>query len=78
MTNISIVKSDPPETKQILAEAIVKIGEGFAALQAGGVNKRAILVLIRDSLRNRKPPISLVDIEVVLDALPRLKGWYCR
>lgn len=73
MANISVVKSDPPETKQILAEAITKIGDGFASLLANGINKRAIVILIQAETK-----LPQRDILTVLDALPRLKGWYCR
>jgi hypothetical protein len=73
VTNISIVKSDPPETKQILAEAITRIGDGFTSLLASGVNKKAITILIQAETK-----LPQRDIIAVLDALPRLKGWYCR
>lgn len=70
---VKIKKSDPPETTEILAEAIVRIGDGFSALQKSGLNRRAIAVLIQAETK-----LSMRDINAVLDALPRLKGWYCR
>ena len=68
-----IVKSDPPETTEIMAAAVVKISDGFAKLTATGLNRRAVAVLIHD-----KTKLGIGTIETVLDALPRLKGWYCR
>ena len=73
MTNVKVTKSDPPESKEILAEAVVKISDGFYALQRSGLNKRAIIVLLQAETR-----LSMKVIRTVLDALPRLKGWYCR
>ena len=73
MANVKIVKSDPPETKEILADAIIRISDGFTALQKSGLNMRAIILLIKDQTN-----LPMRDIELVLKTLPRLKGWYCR
>lgn len=72
-TNITVKKSEPPESKEILAEAIVRISNGFTKLQASGLNKAAIVALLYDSTK-----ISKRDIVAILDGLARLKGWYCR
>ena len=71
--NIKVVKSDPPQTTEILAEAIVRIGDAAEKLNKSGLNRKAIEVLLHDvtGLARR-------DIKAVLDALPRLRGWYCR
>lgn len=72
--NIKVVKnSEKPESKEILAEAIIRIGEGFEKLKASGLNHKAIVALIRDATG-----LSKRDIDTVLDALARLRGWYCR
>lgn len=68
-----IVKSDPPETTEILAEAVTRISAAFEELQKSGLNRRAIVVLIQAETKLGKG-----TIETVLDALPRLRGWYCR
>ena len=73
MKTVKVVKSDPPETKEILAEAIVRIGEALLALQASGLNQRAIIVLLQAETR-----LPRSDIKLVLDSLARLKGRYCR
>lgn len=72
--NVKVKKSEKnPETKEILAEAIVRISEGFEKLSKSGLNKRAIVILIQAETR-----LPQRDINAVLDALPRLQGWYCR
>ncbi len=70
---VKIRKSDPPESKEILAEAIVNIGEAMKKLQESGLNKKAIVILLHAKTR-----ISQKDITTVLDGLKQLKGWYCR
>lgn len=71
--NFKIVKSDPPESKEMLASAIVKISEGFTALQSSGLNHDAIIVLLHDQTRLPKR-----DIKLVLNGLRKLRAWYCR
>jgi hypothetical protein len=73
MAQVRVIKSDPPETKEILAEAIVSIGNAAKKLQASGLNKRAIVILLQAETK-----LPQRDITTVLDALPRLEGWYCR
>lgn len=74
MATVTVKKnSDKPESTEILAEAIVRIGEGFDRLNKSGVNKKAIVVLICDATKLPKKTVT-----TVLDALPRLRGWYCR
>lgn len=74
MANISVTKTaDKPESKEILAEAITRIGQAFADLQKNGLNKKAIIILIQAETK-----LPQRDIIIVLDALPRLRGWYCR
>jgi hypothetical protein len=62
-----------PVPKEILAEAIVRVGESIKALNEGGLNRHAIVVLLVDATKLPKR-----DINLVLDALPRLRSWYCR
>ena len=73
MTRIRVEKSDPPETKAVLAEAIVRIGEAAEALRASGLNEKAIVVLL-----NYATKVSQRDIRLILDGLRQLRGWYCR
>ena len=70
---VKIKKSDPPESKEILAEAIVNIGAAAEKLKASGVNKRGIIILLQAQTK-----LPRRDIELVLDSLTQLEGWYCR
>jgi transcriptional regulator CtsR len=73
MMAIKITKSTPPESKEILADAIVRISEAFTKLSASGLNRDAIIILLHDHTK-----ISKRDIKLILDSLSRLRGWYCR
>lgn len=58
-TNIKIVKNvEKPEPTEILAEAVIRIGENFEKLQKSGLNKRAIIALIYDYTRQSKEILS--------------------
>lgn len=72
---IKVTKSDPPETTEILAEAIVKISDSMNSLVKSGLNEKAIILLIQG-----QPGVTLSrsDIKDVLDGLKQLKGFYCR
>jgi len=72
--NIKVIKNqEKPETREVLAEAIIRISEGLTSLEKSGLNRKAIVALIADGTTVGKP-----DIRTVLDALARLKGWYCK
>ena len=74
MARISVTKSqEKPETTEILAKAIVRIGEGFEALSNSGINQRGIVVLLKDCTK-----LPAIDIECILKALKQLKSWYCK
>ena len=71
--NVKVRKSDPPESKEILAEAIIRISAGMQALQASGLDQEAIVILLQ-----AKTHLPKRDIALVLNSLRRLAGWYCR
>ena len=73
MSTVRVIKSDPPETTEILAEAITNIGDAVVRLNKSGLNRKAIVILLQAETK-----LSRKDIETVLDALPRLRGWYCK
>ena len=73
MAKVKVTKSDPPETTEILAEAIVKISNGMTALLDSGLNEQGIMILLR-----ARTGLSLRDIQKMLDGLRQLKGYYCR
>ena len=70
---IKVKKSDPPESKEILAEAIVNIGHAADKLLSSGINKKAVIVLLQ-----HKTKLPMRDIELVLNSLPQLERWYCK
>ena len=69
---VRVTKSDPPESTEILAEAIVRLGESVADLKANGMNEKAIIILLQAETKLNRSTIKLV-----LDSIPRLKAWYC-
>jgi hypothetical protein len=72
---VQIKQPDPLVSKEILAEAIVRIGQAAERLQRdGGLNERAVVVLIQDYA----PELTKKQIKTVLNALPRLREMYCR
>ena len=73
-SKIKVKKSEPPESTEILAEAIVRIGDAMNKLtKDSGLNERAIIILIQAETK-----LARRDIVVVLNALKRLRGWYCK
>ena len=71
---IKIVKNeDRPEPTEILAEAVIRIGENMEKLQKSGLNKRAIVSLTHDYTQ-----VSKRNIVLVLESLAKMKSWYCR
>ncbi len=73
MSTIRVKKSDPPESKEVLASAIVKISKALEDLQRSGLNEEAIIVLLRD-----KTKVGKRDIQIIFNGLRRMKGWYCK
>jgi len=74
MEKIKIIKNkEKPEPTEILAEAVIRIGENMEKLQNNGLNKKAIVVLLKDATQLPKR-----DIELVLNSLAKMRGWYCR
>ena len=72
--NIKIIKNEEkPESTEILAEAVIRIGDNMEKLQKSGLNRRAVIALVYDYTKIPKR-----DIETVIDSLAKLKGWYCR
>ena len=70
---IKVQKSEPPESKVVLAEAIVNIGNAAKKLLASGLNKKAVIVLLQAETK-----LPQRDIRLVLDSLSQLERWYCK
>lgn len=75
--NIKIKKEkENPETVELLAKSILQVAKGFEDLLKSSFNKRAYIVLLHDVIGASK--INKKQIELVLEALPRLKAWYLK
>lgn len=68
-----IQDKEKPVSTQILAQSIVEISDGFKKLKSGGLNDRAIEVLLVDSTG-----VSKTDIRRVLSGLGALATNYVR
>lgn len=72
--NVKVKKNEEKaESTEILAEAIVSIGKAMENLDRSGLNRKAIVVLIKAETK-----ISERDINKILNALNQLKVWYCK
>lgn len=71
---VKVIKNEvKPESAEILAEAIVSIGNAMDKLSASGLNENAIIILIQAETK-----LSRVNIAKVLRALKQLRAWYCK
>lgn len=68
---VQVKQSEPPIPEEILAEAIVKVSNGFDAAMRAGLTRQAICVLVK-----AKTGIPASTIGKVLDALPELRKTY--
>ena len=68
-----VIQTDPPVEKEVLAETIVRVSEGFDKMVKSGLNHKAIVVLLQDHTGLPKGMINRV-----LNALPELKKMYCK
>jgi hypothetical protein len=74
---IKIKKNEEkPESTELLAANIIKVAEGMEKLLNGELNERAIIVLLQAGIGTGN--ISQAQIKLVLNSLPKLKGWYIR
>ena len=67
-----VLDAEQPEPTEVIAASIIKISDGFGKLIKGGLNRRALLVLIKDHTN-----VPMHEVGLVLDALPKLKEIYC-
>jgi hypothetical protein len=75
--NIHIKKNEAqPESAELLASSIVQVADGFKKVLSSPLSQRALIVLIQDAVGGSN--ISKSQIKLVLEALPRLKGWYIK
>lgn len=77
MSNIKIKKTEgAEESVELLAQSVVQVAEGFERIMAGPLTEGALIALIRAGIGESK--ISRKQVSLVLEALPRLKGWYVK
>lgn len=79
VNNIKVIKNEEnPETPEILAEALIKIGDAMERLQQkGGLDDDAISALIVN-MKGMAGKVSKGDVRLVMDGLARLKSYYIR
>ena len=77
MKNIKIKKNEEnPESAELLAQSVIQVAEGFEKVLKTPLTQRGLIVLLHDGIGQAK--ITKSQIKLVLEALPRLKGWYIK
>ena len=77
MKNIKIKKNEEnPESAELLAQSVIQVAEGFEKVLKSPLTQRGLIVLLHDGIGQAK--ITKSQIKLVLEALPRLKGWYVK
>ena len=77
MANIKIKKTEEaPESAELLARSIVQVADGFAKVLSSPLKEHGLVVLLHDGIGIAK--ITKKQIRLVLQSLPRLKGWYLK
>ena len=75
--NIKIKKNEEnPESAEVLAEAIIKIANGFEKLLSTPLKEDAIVQLLMGM--QGMAGISKGQVRLILKNLKRLKGWYVK
>jgi hypothetical protein len=75
--DIRIKKNEEkPESVELLAASVIQVAEGFQKIMSGPLTRGALVVLLHEGIGTSK--ITKNQIRLVLDALPRLKGWYIK
>jgi len=75
--NIKIKKNEEnPESAEVLAEAIIKIANGFEKLLSTPLKEDAIVQLLMGM--QGMAGISKGQVRLILKNLKRLKGWYIK
>lgn len=79
MKTIVLKQPTPPEEPvptEVLATAIVSISEGIKKLRGGRLNDKALILLIKASVK--KPKVSVAQVKAVLDGIEGLQVTYMR
>lgn len=70
---IEVEQSEKEISTKILAESIVQISADMKKLAQSGLNRKAIVVLLKHATG-----LTMIDIEKVLDGMVDLRAMYCR
>lgn len=62
-----------PEPMEIIAQSIIQVSDAFVKIQKSRLSQRAIMLLIKDTTG-----LAMRDIEIVLNAVPKLKDIYLK
>ena len=74
---VAIVQKDAvAESAEVIADAVIKVSDGFAALAKSRLTQRAIVLLLHDAIGASN--IAKRDIVNVLNEAPRLKDYYIK
>ncbi len=71
---VNVIHGEQPVERNVLAQAIVEISGAMRKLTASGLNRDAVIVLVRDKLNG----IGKREIRLVFDALADLEREFCR
>ena len=69
------VNKDAPETLEIIADSIIRVADAFEKIKNGRLAQRALLVLIKDLCGSA---VTMYQIELILDTIPKLKQKFIR
>lgn len=67
------VDEENPEPLELLAKSIIEISDSFTKILAGPLQRRTIILLIKDYTG-----LAQWQIEKILDAAPKLKTYYLK
>ena len=70
-----VQNAEKPEPLEVIADAIIKVSDGFAELHRSRLTQRAVLVLLHDMIG---PGVRKSDIKTVLEAAPQLKSYFIK
>jgi hypothetical protein len=67
------VNEENPEPLEVIAQSIVDISDAFKKINESRLSRKAVVLLLQDLTR-----LSQRDINLVLDAAPKLKQFYVK
>lgn len=75
--NIKVIKNEEnPETPEVLASAIIKIGDAFEKLMATPLKQHGIISLLKDMPGMQE--VGKTQIRLVLENMKKLRSYYIK